>query len=192
MRRLERARIPAAQARRELTGQVKFLDKHLEYLADVAARFERRRDHLLAAVQAQPQDSEPAAELAGTAAALLADVEKARTEVAEARAAVKERHRGAAGIVAKIDAAAARLTEALAGLEQVRLEKENEARLRDLKRGYRERLQTLDQQAPDLAPAGLSPIPASVTWDLEGRVRDATRLTYEAEALAELRRDELK
>lgn len=192
MRRLERARIPAAQARRELTGQVKFLDRHLEYLADVAARFERRRDHLLAAVQAQPQDSEPAAELAGTAAALLADVEKARTEVAEARAAVKERHRGAAGIVSKIDAAAARLTEALAGLEQVRLEKENESRLRDLKRGYRERLQTLDQQTPDLAPAGLSPVPASVTWDLEGRVRDATRLTYEAEALAELRRDELK
>ena len=189
MRRLMRARIPAVDKRRELNGQLRYLDSHLAHLTDVAARFARRRDHLLAAVEGHREDTEPAAELAETAERLRNDAEKARSEVAEVRAATKERQRSAVQIVSKIDAAAERLTEALNGLEQIRIERENKERLRELKSGYRQRLQTLDRNVSDLSPAEPGAVPASAAWDLEGRVRDATRLTYEAQALVELRRE---
>lgn len=182
LERLKHARIPASDAHREATGQLEYMDGQIEHLTGLAARFARRRNHLLAAAEAQPQDAGSAADLASTAERLQADVEQVKAGVIEARAAAAERQQSTSEMLAKIDAAADRLSEAM-------LEQANTAKLRELKRGYRDRLRTVGAHLPGHAPAVLPPIPASVTWELEGRVRDATRLTYEAEALTALQRE---
>lgn len=182
--RLKQARIPAFDAHREATGQLEYLAGQLDHLTGLAARFERRRNHLLAAAGA-PEDSGPAADLAGTAQRMQAGVEQALAAVAESREAVAERQRITAEMVDKIDAAATRLSEAL-------LEQASMARLRALKRGYRERLQTLSTHLPGHGPVAPPPMAAAVAWDLEASLRDATRLTYEAEALTDLQQEHVQ
>lgn len=187
MARLHEARSRAEAAHQQddehnaaLAGQL----RHVERIID---RLTRRRDHLLAAGEENPSEARQAAELAATAERLRKEAERSRRALASMLSAAAEGSRKSGERVKRIDAAAGRLEDAVKSLELVRLERASRERISELERTSLANLQQLGRTVKAPRPSAFLQSEAP-DLEVDGYVREITRLTYEAEALAALQR----
>lgn len=188
LERLEQAQIQATFSHQEQTERVAALAGQVRYMEAVVDRFIRRRDHLLAAGEENPDEARQAAELAATAERLRKGAQSALHSLAEPLTAASERSRKSAELLTRIRSAVIKLKGATRSLELVRLEKEKREALADLERTSMASLQQLGQAK---TPVGVSTfVPPEVAQpNIESYVREVTLLAYEAEALADLQRE---
>lgn len=165
------------------------INGQVRHLLDVESRFTRRRDHFLAAGEAAPAESRQAAELAGTAERLRQGVEAIRKRLAPSEERVSTQAKKTADNLARIDKAITRLNDAMKSLELVKLEQANQERIKSVEQSSFDRLARLGG-AYGIQPATEVTV-ASTQVDVDYRVREVTRLAYEAEALVELQRERL-
>lgn len=180
--RLRETRQPAAMMKTEAVAAADGITWNIEYLDEVITRFARRRDHLLAAAEANPGESRQAVKLAGTADRMRQGLERARGGMVHSLEENRARADRAEEALGRIDSAIELLADALKSLRLVRLEQEGDARI-----------QALEQAAAERFPMfGVSmPLAAADNVDIDFHVREVTRLAYEAEALADLQRESL-
>lgn len=189
LKHLGEVRVKAAEEDSLAQAEASRINEQVRHLQDVESRFTRRRDHLLAAGEANPAESRQAAELAGTAERLRQGVETIRRRLGPSEERVAAQSKQTSGNLARIDAAINRLTEAIKSLELVKLEQANLERIRSVERSSLDRLAKLGG-AYGVQPA-VEVTAASTQVDVDYRVREVNRLAYEAEALVELQRESL-
>lgn len=192
MERLQGARVSAAAAHAAAVSEEQSLESRAHYLNDVISRFVRRRDHLLAAGEANPSESRQAAELATTAERLRQGVDVIRRRLIPFEENAANQTRTTAEALARIDAAMTKLTDAVKSLELVKLEQATKDRITAMERSSYDRLARLGSM-PAALTVGQAPATNSNSQpvDIEFHVREVTRLAYEAEALADLQRERL-
>lgn len=159
----------------------------VRHLLDVESRFVRRRDHFLTAGETNPGESRQAAELAGTAERLRQGVETIRKRLAPSEERVSAQAKRTSDNLARIDMAINRLNDAMKSLELVKLEQASQERIKSIERISLDRLARLGG-AYGIQPA-IEVTTASTQADVDYRIREVTRLAYEAEALVELQRE---
>ncbi|MDK1359182.1 hypothetical protein QNO00_02695 [Arthrobacter sp. zg-Y1219] len=189
LKHLEEVRTAAAAEDAVARAEASRINGQVLHLLDVESRFVRRRDHFLTAGEANPAESRQVAELAGTAERLRQGVEAIRKRLAPSEERVSAQAKKTSGNLARIDKAITRLNDAMKSLELVKLEQANQERIKSVERASFERLAQLGG-AYGIQPA-TEVTAASTQVDVDYRVREVTRLAYEAEALVELQRERL-
>ena len=169
------------ERRAALNGQIRQTEK-------IISRFTRRRDHLLTAGEENPGESRQAAELAATADRLRKDAEHSLRALNGFLVVATAQSRKSAELVERIDVSMNRLADAVKNLELVRLERASRERIAELERTSIAELQQLGRGTRTARPGTLVQSEASDPG-IDDYVREVTRLTYEAEALADLQRE---
>lgn len=186
--RLQEARTRAEATHRDNKERETSLAGQSLHLKAVVDRLTRRRDHLLAAGEENPGESRQAAELAATAARLRDGANRSLVTLRELLSAAADKSRDSKELMERIDAATVRLHDAVRSLGLARLERENRERLANLERTSMATLQQLGRVNTQTRP-GVPVPPEAAEQGLDEYVREVTRLTYEAEALADLQRE---
>lgn len=182
LERLKETRIPALQTKRETAAAEEAISWNVAHLDEVMSRFARRRDHLQAAAEANPGEARQAEKLAEAAERMRLGLERARRGMKYTLEDNKARAGKADETLARIDKAIERLAEAMQSLQLVELEQKSNARIRALERAANDRLAKLGVTMPPVSDDQV---------DVDFHVREVTRLAYEAEALADLQREDL-
>lgn len=167
------------------------IEGQVRHLLDVESRFVRRRDHFLAAVEADPSQSRQAAELAATAERLRKDVERLRSSLETSMEPAAAQASRASSTLTRIDDAMFRLRKAMEALELLKVEEANRERMKALEQASLNRLSGLGGAAGARSRPVEHERVATSQLDIDFRVREVTRLAHEAEALAELQRERL-
>ncbi|MCC3265912.1 hypothetical protein [Arthrobacter gengyunqii] len=186
--RLQEARTRAEATHRENKEREASLAGQFLHLKAVVDRLTRRRENLQAAGEENPGESRQAAELAATASRLRDGANRSLDTLRELLSAAADKSRDSEELMERIDAAAVRLQDAIRSLGLARLERENRERLANLERTSMASLQQLGRVNTQARP-GVPVPPEAADPGLDDYVREVTRLTYEAEALADLLRE---
>lgn len=190
IQRLEDARKSARKVHRDLEEHQASLTAQIEYLKNLIASFVLRRDQLLLAAETHPEYSAQPAELVRTAERLRENVQRSLDHLIEPHAAVVANEEKARSVLRRIDTAAERLAAAAENLRLAQLEEKSRQKLADLERSSMG-LQHMGNEKKGSA----SYVPRSglhIASDvLDAQLRDVARLTYDAEALVDLRRERL-
>lgn len=182
LERLKETRIPVIQTKKEAAAAEEAIFWNIAHLDEVMSQFARRRDHLHAAAEANPGEARQAEKLADAAERMHLGLERARRGMKYTLEENRARAGKAEETLARIDKAIERLAEAMQSLKLVELEQQSNARIRALERAANERLAKLGVTMP---------VSSEDQVDVDFHVREVTRLAYEAEALANLQRDDL-
>lgn len=192
IKRLENARKSAQDVHLELEERTASLAAQIEYLMHLISNFVLRRDELLLAAEAHPQQSAQPAELVRTVERLRGNVQRSVEGLAEPYAAAVADEKKARSVLQRIEAAAERLAVAAENLRLAQMEEQSRQKLAALELSSIGQLQQMGKEkstsATYVTRNGLN----IASGDLDAQLRDVARLTYEAEALAELRRERLR
>lgn len=189
LKHLNEVRAVAVQEDSQARSEAKRIDDQIRHMSDIESRFARRRNHFLAAAERNPDEGRQATELAGTAERLRQGIETLRKRLEHSQELASFQAERTAENLARIDTARNRLVDAIKSLELVKLEEANRARIRALEQSSFDQLSRLGS-AYGIAPAA-EVTSAGTQVDVDYRVREVTRLAYEAEALVELQRERL-
>lgn len=189
LNRLAEAKAVASKENTRAQSQVEEIFSRRQHLFEVESRFVRRRDHFLAAGEADPSQSSHAAELAATAERLRKDVERLLISLEAPKELALVRARRTSSALTRIVEASLRLDKAMKALDLLKVEEANRERLKALEQASYSRLAGLGGAARS-RPA-VSEAEATSQLEADFRVREVTRLAHEAEALAELQKERL-
>ncbi|MBO0898333.1 hypothetical protein [Arthrobacter sunyaminii] len=189
LKHLDEVRTVAAAEDARAQAEASRINGQVRHLLDVESRFVRRRDNFLTAGEANPAESRQAAELAATAERLRQGVEVIRKRLAPSEERVSAQTKKTSNNLARIDKAITRLNDAIKSLQLVKLEQADQERIKSVERSSFDSLAQLGG-AYGIQPA-TEVTAASTQVDVDYRVREVTRLAYEAEALVDLQKERL-